>query len=154
MHALEGTIRDYPWGSRSIIAELQGRPTPSDGPEAEYWLGAHPAAPATVHRAGARIGLPQLLAAEPGHWLGAAALERFGPRLPFLLKLLAPERPLSLQAHPDAEQARVGYAAEEAAGERLRGAEAGRQLAVRRRAVPGARHGYEVRHALVAARAG
>lgn len=117
MHELDGAIRDYAWGSRSVIAELQGRPTPSDGPEAEYWLGAHPSAPATVLWAGARVELPQLLAAEPRHWLGDEVLNRFGHRLPFMLKLLAPERALSLQAHPDAEQARAGYAAEEAAGE-------------------------------------
>lgn len=116
MLALQGTIRDYAWGSRRVIAELQGRPTPSDGPEAELWLGAHPGGPAIVRRPGAAIGLPELLATAPEHWLGAAVLERFGPRLPFVLKVLAPERPLSLQVHPDAEQARAGYAAEEAAG--------------------------------------
>jgi mannose-6-phosphate isomerase len=33
-----------------------------------------------------------------------------GQRLPFLLKVLAVERPLSLQAHPDREQAQSGFA--------------------------------------------
>jgi len=36
--------------------------------------------------------------------------------LPYLLKILAAESPLSLQVHPDVDQARRGYAAEEAAG--------------------------------------
>ncbi|MDN6352720.1 MAG: mannose-6-phosphate isomerase, class I, partial [Corynebacterium sp.] len=37
-------------------------------------------------------------------------------RLPFLLKLLAADRALSLQAHPTLEQAKIGYARENAAG--------------------------------------
>ncbi|WP_433347667.1 mannose-6-phosphate isomerase, class I [Micromonospora sp. CA-111912] len=120
MEPLHGPIRDYAWGSRSAIAELQGRPVPSAGPEAELWLGAHPGAPATVRRGGAAASLVDLLAAEPGRWLGDRVVERFGPRLPFLLKVLAADAPLSLQAHPDPEQARAGYAADAArpAGER------------------------------------
>lgn len=114
MELLHGPIRDYAWGSRSALAELQGRPVPSDGPEAELWLGAHPGAPATVDRDGSRVSLLDLLDADPGRWLGARVLDRFGPRLPFLLKVLAADAPLSLQAHPDAEQARAGYAAEQA----------------------------------------
>ncbi|MGK5442963.1 mannose-6-phosphate isomerase, class I [Micromonospora sp. URMC 105] len=114
MELLYGPIRDYAWGSRSAIAELQGRPVPSDGPEAELWLGAHPGAPATVDRGGDRVSLVDLIAAEPGHWLGERVLDRFGTRLPFLLKVLAADAPLSLQAHPDPEQARAGYAADAA----------------------------------------
>ncbi|MEU1889063.1 mannose-6-phosphate isomerase, class I [Micromonospora rifamycinica] len=114
MELLYGSIRDYAWGSRSAIAELQGRPVPSAGPEAELWLGAHPDSPATVDRGGERVSLTDLLVAEPGHWLGDRRAARFGTRLPFLVKVLAAEAPLSLQAHPDAEQARAGYAAEQA----------------------------------------
>ncbi|SCE68854.1 mannose-6-phosphate isomerase, class I [Micromonospora chokoriensis] len=113
MEPLYGPIRDYAWGSRSAIALLQGRPVPSEGPEAELWLGAHPGAPASVTRAGLRVSLCDLVRDEPGQWLGQRVSERFGSRLPFLLKVLAADAPLSLQAHPDAEQARAGYAAEE-----------------------------------------
>jgi len=45
MEPLQPLIRPYPWGSRSGIAELQGRPVPAPGPEAELWMGAHPTAP-------------------------------------------------------------------------------------------------------------
>ncbi|MBY8872211.1 mannose-6-phosphate isomerase, class I [Micromonospora sp. PLK6-60] len=114
MELLHGPIRDYAWGSRSAIAQLQGRPVPSAGPEAELWLGAHPGAPATVDREGARVSLVDLLVAEPERWLGERIVGRFGVRLPFLLKVLAAEAPLSLQAHPDAEQARAGHAADAA----------------------------------------
>ncbi|WFE38550.1 mannose-6-phosphate isomerase, class I [Micromonospora sp. WMMD998] len=112
MELLQGRIRDYAWGSRTAIAELQGRPAPSDGPEAELWLGAHPGAPATVDRDGRPVSLTDLLVAEPEHWLGERLVGRFGIRLPFLLKVLAADAPLSLQAHPDAEQARTGHAAD------------------------------------------
>ncbi|SCG41023.1 mannose-6-phosphate isomerase, class I [Micromonospora inositola] len=112
MELLQGRIRDYAWGSRTAIAELQGRPVPSAGPEAELWLGAHPGAPATVDRDGAPVDLTDLLVAEPASWLGERLVGRFGTRLPFLLKVLAADAPLSLQAHPDAEQARAGHAAD------------------------------------------
>ncbi|GGM20455.1 putative mannose-6-phosphate isomerase ManA [Micromonospora sonchi] len=114
MEALYGPIKDYAWGSRSAIAELQGRPVPSDGPEAELWLGSHPGAPAVVERDGLRVALTEVIAADPDGWLGRRVIDRFGSRLPFLLKVLAAEAPLSLQAHPDAAQARAGYAADQA----------------------------------------
>ncbi|MFC4148210.1 mannose-6-phosphate isomerase, class I [Micromonospora mangrovi] len=117
MELLNGRIRDYAWGSRSAIAELQGRPVPSEGPEAELWLGAHPGAPATVDRDGTPVSLTDLLLAEPAHWLGERLVGRFGTRLPFLLKVLAADAPLSLQAHPDAEQARAGHAADAERGD-------------------------------------
>ena len=42
---------------------------------------------------------------------------KFGPRLPFLLKILAAGAPLSLQVHPDLAQAKEGYADEERRGD-------------------------------------
>jgi mannose-6-phosphate isomerase len=57
-----------------------------------------------------------VLAADPVRELGTAVVAEFGPRLPFLLKVLAVSEPLSLQVHPDADQARAGFAADEAAG--------------------------------------
>jgi mannose-6-phosphate isomerase len=113
---LVGTIRDYAWGSRTAIAQLQDRPVPSPGPEAELWLGAHPAAPATLIRPDGPVSLADGIAEAPERMLGPAVAERFGPRLPYLLKVLAADAPLSLQAHPDADYARKAYAAEQAAG--------------------------------------
>jgi mannose-6-phosphate isomerase len=113
---LKTRIRPYAWGSRTALARLQGRPAPSDGPEAELWAGAHPGAPSSVVRDGRTAELHHVLAADPDRELGAAVVAEFGARLPYLLKVLAVEEPLSLQAHPDAAQARAGFAAEEAAG--------------------------------------
>ncbi|MDR7279171.1 mannose-6-phosphate isomerase, class I [Catenuloplanes atrovinosus] len=107
MKPLTSVIRPYAWGSRSAIAEIQGRTAPADGPEAELWIGAHPADPSRV----AGTGLDELLAAEPDRLLGPAVVERFGPRLPYLMKILAADAPLSLQAHPTLEHARARFAA-------------------------------------------
>ena len=103
----------YAWGSRTAISSLQGRGS-SDGPEAELWMGAHPLAPS---RSIARTGsLDALIASDPERELGARTLNAFGPRLPFLLKVLAAEQPLSLQAHPTMAQAEAGFDDEEKRG--------------------------------------
>ena len=113
---LENPIRDYAWGSRTAIARLRGEPAPSPRPQAELWMGAHPAAPSRVVRGDERISLAELVAREPEAILGRAVVQRFGPRLPFLAKLLAAAQPLSIQAHPDAAQARAGFVRENALG--------------------------------------
>jgi len=114
MELLDSPIRDYAWGSRSVLALLQGRPSPSPGPEAELWVGAHPGAPSTLDGEDGPVSLADAIAAAPTGWLGADAVARFGPRLPFLLKVLAAEAPLSLQAHPDLARARERFAAGDA----------------------------------------
>jgi mannose-6-phosphate isomerase len=48
--------------------------------------------------------------------LGARVVAEFGPRLPFLLKVLAAETALSIQVHPNLAQARAGFADEDARG--------------------------------------
>jgi mannose-6-phosphate isomerase len=116
MNLLENTIQPYAWGSRTAIAEMCGRSSPSARPEAELWMGAHPSAPSKVRQADGSRSLLDLIAADPTGTLGTKVVDRFGPRLPFLLKILAAETPLSLQAHPTIEQAREGYALEESRG--------------------------------------
>lgn len=119
IHALDGPVLPYAWGSRSALSELLGR-LPSGLPEAELWVGAHPGGPARlVTPTSGASTLPELLASDPEGLLGPELVARFG-RLPFLLKVLAIAQPLSLQAHPDAEQARAGFAREEALGLDLR----------------------------------
>ncbi|MGW0044089.1 mannose-6-phosphate isomerase, class I [Rhodococcus sp. NPDC003348] len=116
MHLLQGALRTYAWGSRTAIAELCGRPVPSNHPEAELWLGAHPANPSRLRVGDGTVSLLDAIADDPDGQLGDRARAGFGDRLPFLLKLLAAEEPLSLQAHPSAAQAKEGFSREEAAG--------------------------------------
>jgi mannose-6-phosphate isomerase len=114
VYPLTGVIRPYAWGSRTSIAQLQGRPGPTDEPEAELWLGAHPDDPATVDRPDGPVSLATLIAGDPAGQLGADVATEFGPRLPYLMKVLAAETPLSLQAHPDAGYANQAYARQQA----------------------------------------
>lgn len=60
--------------------------------------------------------LLELIEDDPGAVLGPGVARRFGASLPFLMKLLAAGRPLSIQAHPDQSQARNGFDYEEANG--------------------------------------
>ena len=96
---LRPQVRSYAWGSRTAIAELLGQATPAAEPQAELWMGTHPGAPSEV-----RVG---------DRW---RPLSEVAGELPFLFKMLAAERPLSIQTHPDARQARAGFEREEAAG--------------------------------------
>jgi mannose-6-phosphate isomerase len=114
VYPLTGVVRPYAWGSRTILAKLQGRPAPSEEPEAELWLGAHPGDPSTVTRPDGVVSLDTLIADDPKGQLGPEVAGEFGSRLPYLMKVLAADEPLSLQAHPDAEYARRAFAAQEA----------------------------------------
>ncbi|MFC9247228.1 mannose-6-phosphate isomerase, class I [Streptomyces sp. NPDC057136] len=115
MDRLSNTVRPYAWGSTTAIPELLGI-APTGEPQAEMWMGAHPGAPSRITRAGAEQPLTEVIAADPDRELGQASVAKFGPRLPFLLKLLAAGAPLSLQVHPDLDQAEHGYADEESRG--------------------------------------
>lgn len=106
-----GVPRHYEWGSRTAIPELLGL-EPDGRPVAELWFGAHEGDPSPA----GGTTLAELIAADPRGLLGADCVDRFGAQLPYLLKVLAAERALSIQVHPTREQARAGYAAEEAAG--------------------------------------
>lgn len=116
MELIRGAIRTYAWGSRTAIAEFTGRPSPAAHPEAELWLGAHPGDPAKLETDSGERSLLDVIKADPEGQLGASSREHFGDALPFLAKVLAAGEPLSLQAHPSAEQAREGFARENRLG--------------------------------------
>ncbi|CAM5291792.1 mannose-6-phosphate isomerase, class I [Streptomyces purpurascens] len=111
MDRLDNTIRPYAWGSPTAIPGLLGV-EPTGEPQAEMWMGAHPGAPSRTGRG----TLVEVVDAGPEKELGPAAVAKFGPRLPFLLKILAAGAPLSLQVHPDLAQAKEGFADEERRG--------------------------------------
>ncbi|WP_055717642.1 mannose-6-phosphate isomerase, class I [Streptomyces torulosus] len=111
MDRLDNTIRPYAWGSTTAIPHLLGV-APTGEPQAEMWMGAHPGAPSRTVRG----PLTEVIDEAPERELGPRTVAKFGPRLPFLLKILAAGAPLSLQVHPDLEQAREGYEDEESRG--------------------------------------
>ncbi|HEX5747365.1 MAG TPA: mannose-6-phosphate isomerase, class I [Archangium sp.] len=116
MDLLDNVIQPYAWGSRTAIAELLGQPSPSAACQAELWMGAHPGAPSRVNRPTGGVTLLEAIRSSPERELGEQVTRRFGAELPFLLKVLAAETPLSLQTHPSLVQAREGFARENALG--------------------------------------
>ncbi len=116
MNLLRGAVRTYAWGSRTAIADFTGRPSPTAHPEAELWFGAHPGDPAWLETEDGERSLLDTLRDDPEGQLGGGVRGRFGDTLPFLLKVLAADEPLSLQAHPSAKQAMEGFAREEKLG--------------------------------------
>ena len=93
---ITGYLQNYEWGSLNALADLRGV-NPSGSPEAEIWFGVHPSGPSTVERELGRITLQE-------------AINLAEEEMPYLVKILAAQRPLSLQTHPDATQAASGFA--------------------------------------------
>lgn len=116
MNLLRGAVRKYAWGSRTAIAEFTGRQSPTQHPEAELWLGAHPGDPAHCATDEGERSLLDMINADPEGQLGSGSRARFGDALPFLAKVLAADEPLSLQAHPSSQQAVHGFEREERLG--------------------------------------
>ena len=94
MYRLTAPVKAYAWGSTTLLADLAGT-EPSSTPQAELWFGTHPTTQTTLPDGRALADLVDL---------------------PYLVKLLAAEQPLSIQAHPTIVQAEAGFAAENAAG--------------------------------------
>ncbi|RYY40427.1 MAG: mannose-6-phosphate isomerase, class I [Chitinophagaceae bacterium] len=111
---ITGVVQHYAWGGGVFISNLVGEKH-GGKPAAEYWLGVHPSNPSTVHTSLGDEPLDRFVAREPEFALGTMVRERFG-NLPFLFKVLDVAQMLSIQVHPDAEQARAGFAREERAG--------------------------------------
>lgn len=99
---IRGRVQAYQWGGTCFLPDLLGYTNPSQQPQAEYWLGAHPSAPASV--SGREIPLGDFLS------------EQQAPPLQFLLKILDVRDMLSIQVHPNKEQAKAGFARENALG--------------------------------------
>lgn len=109
---LKNKIQEYDWGSKTFISDLLSTGVPSKNPQAELWMGAHHRAPSQVLISGSWVSLAECIEQDPKGILGDRVAECFDGELPFLFKILAAEKPLSIQAHPDKEQARAGYARE------------------------------------------
>ena len=106
---LKNTIQKYAWGSTSAIQELLGEKNFSHEPMAELWMGAHPKAPSLVNWDGQWTGLNDLIAQDPQAVLGPQVANKYHNQLPYLFKVLAAAKPLSIQAHPGLAQAQKGF---------------------------------------------
>jgi len=98
IYKLQNQIKHFDWGSPKLIPDLLGiKDNDPNKPYAEMWMGTHPSAPSRVIESGVN-------------------LKEISGELPFLLKLIAVEKPLSIQVHPDKEQAVEGFKRENDAG--------------------------------------
>ena len=110
---IKGIIKDYDWGNADFIPSLVGG---FDGtPQAELWFGTHPLGEAVTEDGEALSSLIR----RDREYLGRD-YDRYDGELPLLFKVLAIEKPLSLQCHPTRLQAEEGWRREaplRAAGE-------------------------------------
>ena len=111
---LKNSIQEYAWGSTQAIPALLGRKNPERKTQAELWMGAHPKAPSQVLHNGQWISLAELIAKNPVDVLGKQVAQDFNNHLPYLFKVLAAAKPLSIQAHPGLHHAREGFQRENA----------------------------------------
>ena len=109
---LKNPTQHYAWGSKTFIPKLMGKPVPSEKPQAELWMGVHPKAPSQVLCDGKWMSLPAFIQKDPEAILGESIARNFSHKLPFLFKVLAAAKPLSIQVHPNRNQARAGFARE------------------------------------------
>lgn len=119
VYRLENVIHPYAWGSKTAIAELLGLPGPYDQPQAELWMGTHPKGPSLAVVDDRRIPLQRLIEQRPAFMLGHDTVRRFGAALPYLFKVLAASRALSIQAHPSKPEAVNGFARENQEGKAI-----------------------------------
>ncbi|MFM2612686.1 mannose-6-phosphate isomerase, class I [Vibrio campbellii] len=110
---LENVIQNYAWGSQSALTELFDIENPTSQPQAELWMGAHPNGCSRL--VGSELTLAQLIEQSPAHALGDYTDLRFG-QLPFLFKVLAAAKPLSVQVHPKLSKAKIGFEKENRVG--------------------------------------
>ena len=115
IYRLTGQVQHYAWGGKNYIASLIGLNSAKDQPCAEWWLGAHPSAPSEIEDVTGKQSLIEFLSQNPTA-LGQASHQQFGDELPYLLKILDVEKPLSIQLHPTKAQAEKGFEAENAKG--------------------------------------
>ena len=106
---LKNPVLEYEWGSFTDIPVLLGKTSPSKTPQAEMWLGAHPKAPSLVFVNGRWVSLAEIIKKHPENVLGKPTSVKFDGKLPYLFKVLAVLKPLSIQAHPNLTQARQGF---------------------------------------------
>ncbi len=116
IYRLENTIQTYAWGSKTAIADLLGHTSPATEPQAELWMGTHLKGPSMVVVDDGLFPLQGLIDREPVYILGQSVAQRFGNALPYLFKVLAAARPLSIQAHPSKRQAIEGFSRENREG--------------------------------------
>ncbi|HDM8221743.1 TPA: mannose-6-phosphate isomerase, class I [Vibrio campbellii] len=117
---MDNKIQNYDWGSRTAIQDLFGFANEAQQPQAEVWMGTHPNGCSIVKQgstaaSSTMVSLSELIKQDPSVFLSQSTAEAFGD-LPFLFKILAADKALSIQVHPNKQDAELGYAKEQQLG--------------------------------------
>jgi len=112
---LKGKVFHYTWGGYEFLPALLGVNNIDHKPFAEYWMGAHPLAPSELITRDGMVSLYSFIKEDPDQVISEKVFNRFG-ELPYLFKVLDVKNILSIQVHPDKEEAEKGFEREEAAG--------------------------------------
>jgi mannose-6-phosphate isomerase len=107
IYKLQNEIKNYDWGANDFIPSLLDLPNLEGKPYAELWMGVHHAGHSRINSCGKLINLETLISGDKEYFLGNATAAKFGS-LPFLFKVLAVKKPLSVQVHPTILQAKEG----------------------------------------------
>ncbi len=103
-------------GRVDYIPDLLGIENRDHRPYAELWIGAHRDLSSTATIQGVDVPLQELMVGAADELLGRDVATRFNGELPFLLKILSSAKPLSIQAHPNVQQAQAGFERENKLG--------------------------------------
>lgn len=106
-------MQPYSWGGTDFIPSLLNVSNTEKKPFAEYWLGAHPAAPSVL--TDENLSLPDFIAQDAAATLGEEVAREFGA-LPYLFKILDVRQMLSIQVHPSKAAAEEEYEKENKKG--------------------------------------
>lgn len=112
---MKNVIQDYAWGSKTSINTLFDIDNPENKPQAEIWMGSHANGCSTIVENGETQPLSDFIALDKSGILSIETDTQFG-ELPYLFKVLAAEKALSIQVHPSKEQAEEGYQREQQQG--------------------------------------
>jgi mannose-6-phosphate isomerase len=107
MFKMVNKIQDYEWGTQDYIAELIGLEKKDDKPWAELWMSSHEKAPSYLPELD--MTLDKAIQANPHYFLSKEIAEKYNMKLPYLFKVLSSSKALSIQAHPNLDQAKTGY---------------------------------------------
>jgi mannose-6-phosphate isomerase len=112
---VSGVTKNYDWGSKDLIPNFLNK-SATDMPVAEVWFGSHEKGSSLLSLSGAETDLSELIRLDPVHVLGESVNASHNSRLPFLFKFLGIEKALSVQVHPNLEEAKAGFERENQAG--------------------------------------
>jgi len=111
MYKLKNITQNYDWGCKYLICDYFGISNNENLPMAEIWMGAHPSASSKILSGKEWVALDNFIAMNPDLTLGQE-LSKTKNTLPFLFKVLAADKPLSIQVHPNLLSAKNGFSNE------------------------------------------